>query len=156
MRLDQALARIGAQIVKQELNGHRLTVFIRANLAGHHYERWKAAVEELILAHAGAKERGDAGWGLDVSRYYYPVSGAVKYLWRIVVVGSSEEDVHAGVEAFVNAVIRSVASSVEVTSMPLVGQIQYASDPANGKIKGGYGLREAQTVMAKARSGGEP
>ncbi len=147
MRLDQVLPRIGAQIVKHEAAEGRVVLFIRVGRQPLQAGRWKQAVEELLLA---CDEQKKVTWGVDLSKAFFVQSGAVKYLWRLIFTG----DVKKGAENFGSAVMRSLSVGGEVMSMPLVGQVQYEFDPANGKMKGGHDPARAKKAIAFGMSGG--
>lgn len=150
MRLDQALERIDASIIRQEDAEGRLSFYIRASVEGKHYDRWKATLEEFLLAHLESNQ----SWGQDVSRVYYATPNkAVKYVWRIVITGATKAAIDSGVGAFARAITRSLAVGSEVKSMPLHGQVKYEYDPAKGKTKGGHPVGSAGSVIAGTSKG---
>jgi hypothetical protein len=147
MRLDVVLGKIGAEIVKVEKHQGRVTIFLRTGRKRADAARWKQVVEEMLLA---ASEQRKVTWGVDISKAFFADRGAVKYLWRVVLTG----DVKQAAENFGNATMRSLSQGAEVTSMPLIGQVQYEWDPANGKMKGGHSQGKARTAITQGISGG--
>lgn len=147
MRLDQILLRIGAEIVKTDNTPTKVVLFVRSGREQRQLQQWRKMIEEYLGAATNQPK-----WQLDISRsYYITAAKAVKYLWRIIITG----DVRSGAEAFGQAVTRSVAVGVsQVTSMPLIGNVQYPYDPANGKMKGGHDLGRAAQARTAGLSGG--
>jgi hypothetical protein len=148
MRLDQILKNIGAEIVKQETSDGRTTLFVRAGKERLAAERWKAVIEELLLSCSGQKT---PSWSVDLSKAFFVTEAkAVRFLWRIIFTGN----VKRGLESFGTSVMRSMSQGVEVTSMPLVGRVQYEFDPALGKMKGGHSGTQAARARSVGLSGG--
>ena len=78
MRLDEALAKIGVVVVKQEARGDQVVLHLRVPPGSA--VAWKEAAEAFLL------DTGD--WTSDVSKHLYPSRGVVKYLWRVVIGGN--------------------------------------------------------------------
>lgn len=149
MRLDQVLARIGVEIVKSEPTKTKVVLFLRAGRKPQHIAQWKRTIEEYLSAEAEQREKS---WSCDISRSYYLAQAkAVKYLWRVIITG----DVRTGAESFGQAALRSLsAGGAEVMSMPLVGQVNYEFNPAEGKMKGGHPPDRARAAVTLGMSGG--
>jgi len=147
MRLDQALARIGAEIVKQETTPDGGTVLlIRAPKDQVNASRWIDTVKEFLVA---AEQNNGQSWSSDVSKTYFSKDGTIRYLWRFVLGGA----VPSAAGALGRAALRALSQGVEVTSAPLIGRKEYPFDPANGKLKGAHDSRVAASAMATAIRG---
>lgn len=147
MRLDQALARIGATIVKQDATPDGgIVLLIRAPQDEVNAPRWIDAIKEFLVA---AEQNAGQSWSADVSKTYFSKSGTIRYLWRLVLQGTTA----SAAGALGRAAIRALAEGVEVVSVPLVGRKTYEFDPANGKIKGAHDSRVAASALAAAVKG---
>jgi|GEM_PF-4248729 len=144
MKLDQALLKVGATIVKVEQGETRVVLLMRIDQAKARY--WTETVTEFLLA---ASEKPQ-GWSADASKYFFavPASGVVKFLWRVILLG----DVRAAAEALGRASQRVVQGTVEVMSQPLVGRKEYEFDPARGKFKGPQPLDSAGSLIGQSGS----
>lgn len=134
MRLDQALNKIKIEVVSSKTDGRKATMLFRVPKDSNN--PWGAAIQEFLLAATKLKE----GWETDVSQVYFVDEGSetVRRLWRVVLEGNLKD----GAAAFSQAIIRTLATSVEVTSMPLTGRVEYG---------GGYkGAHNASSNMAAA------
>lgn len=143
MRLDQALAKIGVEVVDTNKSNDALTLLLRVRqdirLSS---ERWNRAAAALVKSSAKGKQSGQ--WDADVSKVLLERNGSVVYLWRVVLSGS----VKKGQQRFGDCVLEALRHGVEVKTMPLVGQVKYPYDPASGKLKGGHDLNSATGVVA--------
>lgn len=134
MRLDQALAKIGTQVLSADKTPDSLTILLRVlkDSDGANARRWHQAASKLVLlAESSGKKSGT--WGAEVAKVLYATHEVVKFQWRVVLTGNTQ----TAQRIFGEGALEALRSGVEVTSAPLVGQIQYEYDPAKGKLKGG-------------------
>ncbi len=146
MRLDQAMNRIGAEIVKEEKTEEGITLFVRAPQDAVNGPRWTETIKEFLIA---AEQNKGQSWSADVSKTFFAKDGAVRFLWRFILGGS----VASAAGALGRAAIRALASGVEVKSMPLVGRREYEFDVSRGKMMGGHPMGEAAGILATALKG---
>lgn len=144
MRLDEALQKIGVEVVKVSSDSNRLTLILRVHRDrdGLNMRRWNYAATKLVkTSNKAAKARL---WSADVSKVLMESGGAVVYFWRVILTGN----VKTGQRVFGEAVLEGLRQGVEIKSMPLVGQVQYERDPAKGKLKGGHSLGTGEGIAA--------
>lgn len=143
MRLEEALGRVGAEVVKSKADKTQAVVFLR--VATEQGEKWVECVHSLLLGLEGKP------FTIDVSKYFFASGGEVKYLWRVVVDG----DVTAALTFWAACCMQAHMNHVpEITSMPLVGRKKYPFDPARGLIKGGHVMETAPGILNMAIGGG--
>lgn len=144
MRLDQALQKIGVEVVKVDPHPNRLTLLLRVHRSkdGLNQKRWAFAASKLVKASNKASKANL--WSADVSKVLMESGGAVVYFWRVILTGN----VKTGQRIFGEAVLEGLRQGVEIKSMPLVGQVRYERDPANGKLKGGHSLGSGESIAA--------
>ena len=139
MRLDQALAKIGVEIVDMDTKPEKMVLLLRVHTDDPSYKpKWADAASRLVQKVYETRKGGT--WSAEVSKLLMTADGQhVKFFWRVILAG------HQGTaqRVFGEAVLESLRAGVEITSMPLVGQVQYEHNPAEGKIKGGYGVGSA-------------
>lgn len=143
MRLDQALQKIGVEVVKADTEAGKLTILMRVHRSrdGLHQKRWAYAASKLVKV---ANKSSAAGqWGADVSKVLVESHGAVVYFWRVIFFGNLK----TGQRVFGEAVLEALRQGVEIKSMPLVGQVRYEHDPATGKLKGGHNLGTGESIV---------
>lgn len=153
MKIDQILKKIDVTLVRVEKSqdGRTLTLYLRINRSERTFQRWRAVVEEVLLA-ADHNVAEKLGWKIDVSQYYYvSPEKVVRYLWRVILTGN----VRAGAEALGQAILRVLSQGADVTSMPLVGRKQYAFDPAAGKMKGAHDPRDVASIVSQGIGSGQ-
>jgi hypothetical protein len=143
--LEQVLGRIGVTLVKTEPGANRLIAYFRVDPKKQ--DLWNETVSEFLLASIEPPAKS-AGWSVDVSKWFYPTNGAVRFLWRIVLIGNPQ----AAGEALGRAASRAVSSGVEVTSQPLVGRKTFEYDPARGKIGGAHSMDTAAGLLERGLS----
>jgi len=146
MRLDQALARIGVEILKQEVTANGIILLLRAPQDNVNAPRWTSAVKQFLIA---AEKNNGQSWSADVSKTYFSKAGVVRYLWRLSLNGT----VPSAAAALGQAALQALSSGVEVTSMPLVGRKTYEFDPAKGKLKGAHDPGRASAAVSAAIRG---
>jgi len=127
MELEAAMAQIGAEVVKTEEKGTTFRVWCRIPTKG---SVWSTVLREVL-------SRSGAEWSVDVSKSYFVKDGSIRFLWRLIFSG----DVGAATAAVVQCLDRSQGER-EVTSMPLVGRVEYEFDPARGKTKGAHNAKD--------------
>lgn len=133
MELAAAMAQIGAEVVKTEEKGATLRVWCRIPTKG---PAWSAVLRNVL-------NRAGAEWQIDVSKVYFLKEGSIRFLWRLIFSG----DVEAAQAAVVQCLDQTQGER-EVTSMPLVGRVEYPFDPANGKTKGATHVGENAAARA--------
>lgn len=139
MKLNHALNKIGVEIVKQHApDATSATLMLRVPQKS--MGLWAQAVEEFLLGSL-QQPSGALAWTTDVSRAYFVDKGtqSVRYLWRIVLNGN----VQGAAESLGMAAIRTLSSSIEVTSQPLVGRMSYEG------TKGAHSMGAAQALVAQ-------
>jgi hypothetical protein len=130
MRVDQAFARAGFEIVDAKSEGKEITISIRIRTENPLVPaRWKALVEHILVTAEEAKT-----WSIDISRRFYSQRGRVHWMWRIIMRGSLKDCQIALTQATIN----TLRIGNEVKEVPLVGQQSLVPDPKNGKFKGAY------------------
>jgi hypothetical protein len=127
VKLESIFKRLGVEIVKtlQPAPG-QVTLFLRVGQGSG--DKWRTVLEEYIPGL-------DPKAGVEVSKVFFANEGNLRYLWRFKVV-TTPEKLPAVLEDFGNTAIRTFASTVEVTSVPLIGRATYSFDPTTGKTKG--------------------
>jgi len=140
MRLDQALAKIGVQVIEANPQAGQLTIHLRVlrDHQGLNASRWNKAASKLVtLAESSGRKSGS--WDGEVAKVLSANAGVVTYTWRVVLTGN----VKTAQRIFGEAALEALRTGVEVTSAPLIGQVQYEYDPAKGKLKGGHPVGSA-------------
>jgi len=134
VKLGAALGRIGASIVKEVKAGDdRSTLLLR--VAEDKGDLWVETFTELMLQAAGRKDV----WTADVSKYFFTQNGTVRYFWRIIVGGKTQE----AYELLGRIALEvSMRHTKEISSFPLVGRAEYVRDPARGLFKGAHNRSE--------------
>jgi hypothetical protein len=131
MEIEEVLRRIGAEIVKTEQRPDSLRLWCR--IPNRSIRAWAVGLKDFL---------GRAGktWDADVSKSYFLKDGAIRFTWRVILSG----DYAAGQAELVLALSPAQSeSSMEVTSMPLVGRVEYVLDTARGKTKGAHNVLDA-------------
>ncbi len=154
MRLDQAFRKAGFEIVSanKATDGKRLTFEVRVPLQGQIPGRWKLMLDEVLTTAEVFTKKGTAKWEVDISKKFFSNNGVVRYFWRIVMMG----DLPACQIVFVQSTLASLRSGVELTEVPLIGQVDLTPDLKNGRVKGAYARNEddrASGVVAGAMMG---
>lgn len=144
MRLDHALTKIGVQIVRHHSPGPQSSTLMLRVPKGA-LPLWSRIVEDFLTA-AETIPSGQVAWTADVSRVYFldKETKLVRYLWRVVLSGNCA----GGAETLGMLAIRALSSTVELTSQPLVGRVEYSG------TKGAHSMAEAARVVAQSFSGG--
>lgn len=139
MRLDVALNKIGVQIVRQH-SPDKKSATLMMRVPASSLGIWAKVVEEFLLS-AETVPTAELKWSADVSRVYFvdKESRSVRYLWRVVLSGNCA----GAAETLGMAIIRSLSGTVEVTSQPLVGRVEYQG------TMGAHPTGAAQVVLAK-------
>lgn len=138
MKLEDALMRIGASVVKSQIAAEKATLFLRVS-----EERGALWVQALTAFLLGAQQKKT--WAPDVSKYFFVSNGSIRYFWRIVITGPTEE----ALESFSRAALEAAMSNArELSSFPLVGRAEYTFDPARGLLKGAHELDKAAQYVA--------
>lgn len=142
MELKAALRRVGATVAQDKVEAESATIYLRVN--PDQGEAWVDAVSRFLFA-VEPKQ-----YTADVSKYFFVAKGEVKYLWRIVLRGKVE----VAIQALANSAMESaMARAPEITSMPLVGRVEYQHNPAAGKLKGVHSYGAAEQVVGAALGG---
>ncbi len=136
MELESALAQIGAEIVKTEERDGTLRVWLRIPTKG---SPWSQVLLDFMSK--------PQGWQVDISKSYFVKEGGIRFLWRVIMTGDT-----AAAQAALVAALDRKQEIREVTSMPLVGRVEYPHDLANGKSKGAYEAKD--NIAARAIGGG--
>lgn len=143
MRLDQALQKIGVEVVKVDPSGTQLTLLLRVHKNDPLYmKRWTFAASQLVKASASAQRAGM--WSADVSKALVLSNGGVVFFWRVILNGN----IKTGQRIFGEAVLEALRQGAEIKTMPLVGQVTYPRDAASGKLKGGHATGTAEGIIA--------
>lgn len=130
MKVDQALARMGVEIVSGSKGSDgSVTLDVRVSLKGRTPDVWKRFIAEVLPASEASKK-----WELEVSKRFFSRGTQVLYLWRMHMTG----DVKACQVAVVAAAISALRTGVNVNEVPLVGLDHNKPDPRNGKFRGAY------------------
>ena len=143
MQLAEALRRVGAQVVKEKIEEEQATFFVRVSI--DQGLKWVDAISNFLFS------ARDASYTLDVSKYFYPSGGEVKYLWRVVITGNVGDALASWAACCMQA---HMAHVPEISSFPLVGRVKYPFDPAKGLIKGGHDLEASPGILSMAIGGG--
>jgi len=136
MRLDQALTKIGVQVLKVEEvpQANQLIILLRVKPDALSRQRWNQTATKLVLCAEKGKRSGI--WGAEIAKVLYAQGGSVRFVWRAILHG----ELNTAQRLFGEAALEALRTGVEVTSAPLVGQVEYPHDPAKGKLKGGYAV----------------
>lgn len=139
MQLEQALARIKAEVVSSRSTEDVTTLMVRIH--PDNMSHWVDAVKEILLHEDSLS---DKTWHIDISRSYFVDrrTKAVRYLWRLMFTGDAEE----AATTFGMAIIRVLSANVEVTSQPLVGRV--TAPP--GSTKGAHTVGAAASIIGSA------
>lgn len=142
MRLDQALEKIGVQVVKAVPGEGQLTIFLRVTQRPLASKRWNQTATTLVLASEKGKRSGQ--WGAEVAKVLYNQGGSVRFTWRVVFTGN----IKTAQRIMGEAALEALRTGVEVMSMPLVGNRPPEINPAEGKLKGGHKMGTAEYLVA--------
>lgn len=143
-QLDAALRRVGAHIVKEQVEEKAAIRYLVVDL--EQGEKWVHALREFLVVLPSKKPALTA----DASKCYFVRDGQLRYLWRVSIQG----DVMRADALFTACALEaSMVHTAPVMSMPLVGRIEYPFDPARGKLKGGHELDQAVGILNVAIGG---
>lgn len=139
MKLDQALVKIGVEVVRAEKNGEDLVLLLRVHTDDpRNQPRWISAATGFTRK-VWECRKGNT-WSGEVSKLLVTPDGEhVLFYWRVTFTGH----VQTAQRVLGEAIIEALREGVEITSMPLIGQKTYEHNPAAGKFKGGYALSGA-------------
>lgn len=140
MRVEQALAKIGVSIADASDDDGTMTLMLRIQGDPTTQRRWRKTLERFLLA----EEKGRAQWQADVSKHFFAKAGAVRFLWRLVFTGN----VKTASRVLRDCALESLKDGVEVTSLPLVGRVNYEFDPTKGKFKGAHDIGVGAKALA--------
>lgn len=147
-QLNHFLARVNAQLAKEsDRTQRRVTLLIRVKPADE--DRWPDFVDAFLRLAAKGKK-----WALDLSQAYFLADDSVRYLWRIVITSSRDGDKAKADLDHAFAAMRTAiidVTRVEITKIPLVGQVRRVCNPATGHIRGGYGAGSPQEKALMAQ-----
>ncbi len=150
MRVDQAFAKCGFEIVDAKKEKDVLTFEVRVPLQNPIVpKRWKVMFEAVLLTAEIVAAKPVVKWQVDISKRYFARNGGLRYFWRVRVSGN----LVAASEVIVAAALNALRTGNELSSVPLVGAQTSRPDPANGKFKGAYPRGEddrASHVVASA------
>jgi hypothetical protein len=148
-QIQVALNRIGAEVVRVEKGDTRRVYSIRVKNEPVLAARWKSIVEAFLLGTAEVQTRNEKGrWQADISKWFFPLQGSVRYLWRIMIMAEDAEGIERGENMFSMMALDALREGVEVTSMPLVGRKNYEFDPRTGKTKGAHSMKDSALLIA--------
>lgn len=142
------MQKAGLTLVETDASDGKLKLIFRVRTDDVTVDRWRSVIADL-LGPEGVKFSRKGKWDIDISQVYFVRGGRVLYLWRAVITGRRK----TGAEAFGAALGRSLSSGAELMEVPLVGQIQYTYDPAEGKIKGGHSLNKGAALISSTAAG---
>lgn len=151
MRIDQAFAKCGFEIVDVAREPDRMVIDVRISArdpkaAG----RWSHLFEPVLLASESSKGM----WSAEISKRFFTRNGRLRYLWRLVLSGNLAK----ASSVVVGAAIDSLRIGNELDEVPVVGGAARPPDPASGRYKGAYkrddGDRASQLVASAFSVGG--
>jgi len=130
MRVDQAFAKAGFEIVDAKADGKEIVISVRVRPENPLVPaRWRALVDHILITAEEAKT-----WSIDISKRFYAQRGSVRWMWRIIMRGNLKDCQISLTQATIN----TLRIGNEVNEVPLVGQSNLVPDPKNGKFKGAY------------------
>lgn len=131
MRVDQAFTRAGFKIIDARKTDTTFVIMVRLTMGAIYEQRWSAMITQVLLAAEEVASRGQ-NWGCDISKRFYSRDGAVRWNWRISLSG----DLKSAQSVLTNATLDSLRVGVEISEVPLIGQVD--TSPRPGSYKGTY------------------
>ncbi len=123
-----SLKRIGAVVAKEDIRANKHTLVIRIGSDSDSRGKWARFVSELLHVEQRGKVRH---WKVDVGQTYFLDNGAVRYLWRLIFTAAKSDKtakIMKDIEVVISqTALSALASSVEITEMPLIGRADYAA-----------------------------
>jgi hypothetical protein len=131
MKLEHVLQRLGVVVRHADNKNGIVTLLLR--VPQNALPTWVQGCEEFLLAAAEGVKKKKLKALPDISKsYFIGEGGRMLYLWRVVMPRDGAELA----ELWAMALQRTMAESVDVTEMPLVGRREYT-----GETRGVYPIR---------------
>lgn len=154
MRVDQVFKRAGFEIVGAHKDESIIVFDVRVPLRDLVPARWTALLGDILPVAEKVGRNPVPKWELEVTKRFYSQNGSLRYLWRVTMRGN----LAACQAAIVAATINTLRVGHELTEVPLIGQLNVAPDPKNGRFKGAYPRndddRASQAVASAFIAGG--
>ncbi len=152
MKLDQALKKIGVQVIRvirvirADSEENQLVLHMRVDRDPEAVRRWKLVASKLVLA--AEKGAASGSWSAEIAKVLFAQGSTVKFIWRATLSGN----VKTAQRIFGDSALQALRSGGELNSFPLIGNENPPFDPARGKLKGGHPLGAGGDSMAASQA----
>lgn len=144
MRVDQAFARAGFEIVNATKNGDQLVFDVRVPVRDNIPSRWTNLLAQVLPHAESVAGKAKPKWLLEVVKRFYSKNGVVRYLWRVTMSGN----LAAGQAVLVQSTLDALRTGHELDEVPIPGQMNMQPDPAHGRFRGSYANKDGSGAAA--------